>query len=67
MAEHGITLPVTVIGGITAADVPALKANGAYCYAVSGAISNAADPEEVTRQFLSEMECLNLDSWDLPD
>jgi thiamine-phosphate pyrophosphorylase len=55
MRSQGIPLPVTVIGGITPADIPALKSAGARCYAVSGAIGGAQDPEEMTRRFLSEL------------
>ena len=55
MREHGITIPVTVIGGITLADVEELNEAGARCYAVSGAISGAVDPKEMTEQFLTEI------------
>lgn len=55
MREHGITLPVTVIGGITLADVEALNEAGARCYAVSGAISGADDPQGVTEKFLEKI------------
>jgi len=53
MQEHGIRIPVTVIGGITWADVGPLNEAGACCYAVSGSISNAADPTEETERFLA--------------
>ena len=55
MAEHGIRIPVTVIGGITLADVEELNAAGARCYAVSGAIGNADDPKEMTEEFLNKI------------
>ena len=55
MAEHSIRIPVTVIGGITLADVEELNAAGARCYAVSGAISRARDPEGTTRRFLEKI------------
>ncbi len=53
MREHGITLPATVIGGLAPADIPALKAVGATCFAISGAIANAPDPKRTTEEFLA--------------
>lgn len=58
VAAHGIRLPVAVIGGITAADIPALAAAGARCFAVSGAIGHAADPQRATEQFLDAINAL---------
>lgn len=73
MQEHGITMPVTVIGGITLEDIPVFKAIEKACfareggaggrallshyinYAVSGSISNAEDPTEMTQEFLTEI------------
>lgn len=52
MEEHGIRIPVTVIGGIRLEDIPLLNDSGAKCYAVSGAISTTDDPAEMTGKFL---------------
>ena len=52
MAEHGIRIPVTVIGGITVEDIPVLHAAGARHYAVSGAVSCAENPVEMTKRFI---------------
>ena len=40
----GLAVPVVAIGGITLADVAALRAAGLHGVAVSGAIGHAADP-----------------------
>lgn len=53
--EHGITIPITAIGGITLEDVPPLNEAGARYYAVSGSISNATDPTGTTKAFLREI------------
>lgn len=55
MNRLGITLPYVAIGGITAADIPALREAGVRGIAVSGAIAHADDPAEATRRFLAEM------------
>lgn len=44
MREEGIDLPVVGIGGIEAADIPALRAVGLSGIALSGSILRAADP-----------------------
>lgn len=46
-----ITIPIIGIGGITLADIPALRQTGLYGVAVSSAISNAADPVGQARLF----------------
>lgn len=47
------TPPVVGIGGITLTDVPELLTTGLHGVAVSGAIANAADVAEATKQFRS--------------
>lgn len=46
-------LPAYVIGGVTAADAPAVRALGAHGLAVSGAIALAADPVAAARGLVS--------------
>ncbi len=46
-------LPCYAIGGVTAADFPALRAQGACGIAVSGAIALAADPVEAARALVA--------------
>ena len=48
----GITVPVIGIGGVTLADVAALRATGLHGVAVSGAIGAAAEPGAVAAQFV---------------
>jgi thiamine-phosphate pyrophosphorylase len=48
---EGISIPIIGIGGITLADIPALRQTGLYGVAVSSAISNAADPVAQARLF----------------
>jgi len=45
--------PAFAIGGVTAADFPALRALGAHGIAVSGAIALAADPEAAARALVA--------------
>jgi len=45
--------PSFAIGGVAAADFPALRALGAYGIAVSGAIALAADPEAAARALVA--------------
>ena len=52
MKEAGICLPLVAIGGITAADIPAILQTGASGIALSGAILNAASPVEETRKII---------------
>ena len=48
---EGITIPVIAIGGIVAADVPALLAAGVHGVAVSSVINLAADKVQEVKQF----------------
>ena len=48
MKEHGISLPIVAIGGITAEDIPAIMETGVDGIALSGAILNASDPVAMT-------------------
>ena len=48
----GITLPIVAIGGITAADIPAILSTGVSGIAMSGSIINAPDPEAATAGLL---------------
>lgn len=43
------TVPVVAIGGLTAADIPGLRAAGATGLAVVSAVTRASDPEAATR------------------
>lgn len=47
MKQQGIQIPVYAIGGITANDIEDLLKTGVYGVAVSGAITNAADPRQI--------------------
>ncbi|WP_436970486.1 thiamine phosphate synthase [Micromonospora tulbaghiae] len=49
---EAVRVPVIAIGGVTAANVPALRAAGAYGVAVVGALSLAADPAHATAELL---------------
>jgi thiamine-phosphate pyrophosphorylase len=52
-----VAVPVIAIGGVTVADVPTLRAAGAYGVAVVGALSAAADPARVTTDLLAALRC----------
>ncbi|MEW2381195.1 thiamine phosphate synthase [Micromonospora sp. NPDC047707] len=52
-----VSVPVVAIGGVTAEDVPALRAAGAYGVAVVGALSGAADPARATAELLKALTC----------
>ncbi|NJP33156.1 thiamine phosphate synthase [Micromonospora thermarum] len=52
-----VSVPVIAIGGVTAEDVPALRAAGAYGVAVVGALSEAADPARATAELLKALTC----------
>ncbi|MFI7573314.1 thiamine phosphate synthase [Micromonospora sp. NPDC049497] len=54
---EAVTVPVVAIGGVTAADVRALRAAGAYGVAVVGALSGAADPARATTELLGALTC----------
>ena len=53
--DSGMTLPIVAIGGITIDDIPAIMATGVNGVAVSGAIINADDPVEYTRNLLEKL------------
>jgi thiamine-phosphate pyrophosphorylase len=59
LLEHyqaaGFTTPIVGIGGVTLADVPALRATGLHGVAVSGAIGSATDPTTAARLFVAEL------------
>lgn len=50
MRRNKIELPIVAIGGITPADIPEVMATGVTGIALSGAILNAPDPVEATRE-----------------
>lgn len=50
-----ILLPIVAIGGITLDDIPALMGTGINGVAMSGAIINASDPVEYTRQVIAAL------------
>lgn len=52
----GLPLPVVAIGGITLEDIPQIMATGVNGIAVSGAIINAPDPVECTRQIIDTIK-----------
>ena len=52
-----VSVPVIAIGGVTAADVPDLRAAGAYGVAVIAALSHAADPARATAAFVEALTC----------
>lgn len=52
-----VDVPVIAIGGVTAANAPALLAAGAYGVAVVGALSGAADPARATAELLGALGC----------
>ena len=49
MNEAGIRIPVVAIGGIVAEDIPAIMETGVNGIALSGAILQAPDPVEETK------------------
>jgi thiamine-phosphate pyrophosphorylase len=49
LAPHGV--PVIGIGGISAANAPAVRAAGAVGVAVAAAVVQAPDPEAAARAF----------------
>lgn len=50
-----ILLPIVAIGGITLDDIPSLMETGINGVAMSGAIINAPDPVEYTRQVIAAL------------
>lgn len=57
--DAGMALPIVAIGGITVEDIPAIMSTGVNGVAVSGAIINADDPVEYTRQLLNVLNSKN--------
>lgn len=53
--KMGAQLPIVVIGGIRAEDVPQIMAAGADGVAVSGAIINNDDPVAATQEFIFKL------------
>lgn len=54
--QAGITLPVVAIGGIEAADIPALMQTGVTGIALSGTIIRAENPVEETRKIIKMIQ-----------
>ncbi len=50
-----VSVPAIAIGAVTAADVPALRAAGAYGVAVIGALSHAADPARAATELMAAL------------
>jgi thiamine-phosphate pyrophosphorylase len=55
----GLTVPVIGIGGITLADVEALRATGLHGVAVSGSIGATAEPAKAAALFVKELSTVN--------
>lgn len=53
MKNTGLSLPVIAIGGITAADIPAIMETGVNSIALSGTVLNAENPVEEMQRLLS--------------
>ena len=53
--EAGVRLPIVAVGGITLEDIPGIMSTGVNGVAVSGAIINAPDPVEYTRQLIDTL------------
>lgn len=53
MKNTGLSLPVIAIGGITAADIPAIMETGVSGIALSGTVLNAENPVEEMQRLLS--------------
>lgn len=49
LAAEGITIPIIAIGGLVVDDVTALLKTGVHGIAVSGAVTNAANPADLVR------------------
>lgn len=57
--DAGMALPIVAIGGITVEDIPEIMSTGVNGVAVSGAIINADDHVEYTRQLLNVLNHKN--------
>lgn len=60
MKEHGITLPLVAIGGITCGDIPRLMAVGVSGIALSGSVLRAGQPVEEMRKVVNELKIKNI-------
>lgn len=54
MGRRNIDIPLVAIGGITLADIDAIKRTGVQGIAVSGAVLNAENPIEEMRKFVEK-------------
>ncbi|MBO7636620.1 MAG: thiamine phosphate synthase, partial [Paludibacteraceae bacterium] len=52
MKQEGINLPIFAIGGITIDDIPSILQTGVTGIALSGAVLNAENPIEKTKQII---------------
>ena len=59
MKEHGITLPLVAIGGITSDDIPQLMAAGVSGIALSGSILRAENPVEEMKKVIEKLRVKN--------
>lgn len=60
MKEHGITLPLVAIGGITSGDIPQLMAAGVSGIALSGSVLRAEQPVEEMKKVVNELRIKNI-------
>ena len=60
MKEHGITLPLVAIGGITCGDIPQLMAAGVSGIALSGSVLRAERPVEEMKKVVNELRIKNI-------
>ena len=60
MKEHGITLPLVAIGGITRDDIPRLMAAGVSGIAISGSVLRAENPVEEMKNVIEMLEAKNI-------
>jgi thiamine-phosphate pyrophosphorylase len=54
--QAGITTPIIGIGGIIASDIPALMRTGVHGVAISGAITNQANPAAILHQMQTAID-----------
>jgi thiamine-phosphate pyrophosphorylase len=54
--EQNIMIPIVTIGGINLDDCPDIVRSGVNGIAISGAIGDCSDPENMTAQFLNSMK-----------
>lgn len=55
MKENGLTLPIVAIGGINAADIPAIMRTGVSGIALSGTVLRAENPVSEMRKLMDMM------------